>query len=186
MNNKKIVDYVMQSPNNTNPAVLESMLEAINGGGGDAVTPMGEMLHRVVGRADKDATIFGTVIFPNQASDDALTFDIEGMQLIRVSSVEDAKIGMQGICLVNFGATSDTTSVRKYSLYKNIDGDPEGGLVTGFNENDEVEFLYISKAMFDQFTEEGDNPLPTYGLFVNKNIVEDGVGVIALVSFGVT
>ena len=32
MNNKKIVDYVMQSPNNTNPAVLESMLEAINGG----------------------------------------------------------------------------------------------------------------------------------------------------------
>ena len=33
MNNKKIIDYVMQSPNNTNPAVLESMLEAINSGG---------------------------------------------------------------------------------------------------------------------------------------------------------
>ena len=34
MNNKKIIDYVMQSPNNTNPAVLESMLEAINGNSG--------------------------------------------------------------------------------------------------------------------------------------------------------
>lgn len=34
MENKKIIDYVMQSPNNTNPAVLESMLEAIIGGGG--------------------------------------------------------------------------------------------------------------------------------------------------------
>lgn len=34
MNNKRIIDYVMQSPNNTNPAVLESMLEAIIGDGG--------------------------------------------------------------------------------------------------------------------------------------------------------
>lgn len=32
MKNKRIIDYVMQSPNNTNPAVLESMLEAISGG----------------------------------------------------------------------------------------------------------------------------------------------------------
>lgn len=36
MENKKIIDYVMQSPNNTNPAVLESMLEAIIGGGGSS------------------------------------------------------------------------------------------------------------------------------------------------------
>lgn len=34
MNNKRIIDYVMQSPNNTNPAVLESMLKAIIGDGG--------------------------------------------------------------------------------------------------------------------------------------------------------
>lgn len=47
MNNKKIIDYVMQSPNNTNPAVLESMLEAINGGGYSLAIWGDEMLEAV-------------------------------------------------------------------------------------------------------------------------------------------
>ena len=35
MTKEEIVKYVMQSPENTNPTVLEGMLEELNGGGGD-------------------------------------------------------------------------------------------------------------------------------------------------------
>jgi len=33
--NKEIIDYVIESPDNTNPNVLRSLLESNGGGGGD-------------------------------------------------------------------------------------------------------------------------------------------------------
>lgn len=34
MNSQEIIDYVMNTPNNTNPAILKQMIEASNGGSG--------------------------------------------------------------------------------------------------------------------------------------------------------
>ena len=45
MTNQKIVDYVINTPNNTNPAILKQMLKDIAGSGGNVdVTIDGETL----------------------------------------------------------------------------------------------------------------------------------------------
>ena len=59
---QEILDYVIETPDNTNPAVLKDMLEALGGGGGSSDFSIGNLNLTVTGGEHHAATVKGVII----------------------------------------------------------------------------------------------------------------------------
>lgn len=98
---KDILNYVITTPNNTNPSVLKSMLNSLEGGGG--ITPSGTISISTNGDYDVSAFASASVLVPSDSGDFS-TAQVEIMgngALLLPACVSD--MGIAGITTNAFG-----------------------------------------------------------------------------------